>query len=79
VTVWDGRAFEEEKWTTTFLNALPRMEVTMSPTTPDSGVESMDPEHVQARFVGRLALTLAGLAILLALIVIFAAVTRGGA
>ena len=51
----------------------------MNPITPDSGVESMDPEHVQARFVGRLALTLAGLAILLALIVIFAAVTRGGA
>jgi hypothetical protein len=44
----------------------------MSPTTPD-------PEHTQAQFVGRLALTLAGLAILLALIVIFAAMTRGGA
>lgn len=50
----------------------------MNPTTPDSGVESMDPAHSQAQFVGRLAMTLAGLAILFALIVIFAAVTRGG-
>ena len=51
----------------------------MSHDTPDSGSESMDPAHSQPLFIGRLALALAGLAILAAIIVIFAAMTRGGA
>ena len=51
----------------------------MNNDTPDSGSESMDPAHSQPLFIGRLALALAGLAILAAIIVIFAAMTRGGA
>jgi hypothetical protein len=48
--------------------------------TPDGGVaESMDGAHAQPQFVGRLAMTLLVLAVLFALFVLFAALTRGGA
>ena len=48
--------------------------------TPDGGyAERMDEHHSQARFVGRLAAVLLGLAVLFALFVMVAAITNGGA
>ena len=45
--------------------------------TPDGGIaESMDETHSQPLFVGRLAMTLAALAILFAILVIIGAVTH---
>jgi hypothetical protein len=43
--------------------------------TPDGGyAESMDETHSQPQFVGRLAMALLGLAVLFALVVMFAAI-----